>query len=166
MFVFVFLPGTSVFCGELFGAFGVSPFLLTGVVCGCASWTSIGLVCSLTFVEFVFLQGTCSVVVRWLAPLWHFFGSFLVTCCSNLLYLSSSRAYLQSRLSHSFRIRSCNCSKFAVPSPSSSIAVYSVDLPIMISLESFFTLSRRLFSSTCLSYEAVGVTRILSKHFV
>ena len=39
-----------------------------------------------------------------------FFLSLCVTCCSNLLYLSSSHAYLRSRLSHSFQIRSLSCS--------------------------------------------------------
>ena len=91
---------------------------------------------------------------------------FCVTCCSNLLHLSSSRAYLRSHLSHSFQMRSCSCSKFAAPSPSSSIAVSSVVLPMIISLESFFTLSRHLFSSTSLSYAAGGVTRTHSRHFM
>ena len=102
------------------------------------------------------------------APLWHVF--LMVLLCYLLfqlvtfvfqpcIFAITFIAFFSDEVLQLFK-------KFAAPSPSSSIAVSSVVLPMIISLESFFTLSRRLFSSTCLSYAAVGDTRMHSRHFV
>ena len=72
--------------------------------------------------------------------------SLVVPICYIFLLIS----HICSHVCHILiRTRSYSCSKFAAPSPSSSMVVSSVNLPLMISLESFLTLSRCLFSSTC-----------------
>ena len=48
-------------------------------------------------------------------------------------------------------MRSCNCSKLAPPSASSSMAVSSVVFPNIISVDNFFSMISLLFSSICVS---------------
>ena len=97
-------------------------------------------------------------------------GMFFCCCeCSsdscNLLYFCSKNRYFLSCLSHSFLISSWSCSKLAPPSASSSIAVFSVVFPNMISFESFFRAISLLFSSICVSKLAEGMIMMLSIAF-
>ena len=90
------------------------------------------------------------------APRWPLVCKFFCDCLlsnesCNLLYFCSREWYFLSRLSHSFLMRSCNYSKLAPPSASSSIAVSSVVFPIIISVDSFLRMISLLFSSTCFS---------------